>query len=141
MKPIGAAADHAIMIADCLLAGCSCLGALEQIAKALLGGAFHLFDLNAVLVHLEGGHARKAGGFRSLIVCVSINLVKGELGEPIDQFLENGADALARRAPGGCEVDNEGLATVGSSDGRVEVSLGCEHNFVCHCDVRVCSFG
>ena len=114
------------MIVDCVLAGCSCLGALEQIAKALLGGALHLFDLNAVLIHLEGGHARKAGGFCSLFVSVSINFVKGELGEPIDQFQENGADALARRAPAGREVDHEGLATVGSSDCGLKVSLGLE---------------
>ena len=105
----------------------SCLGSVEEIEESLVGSTLHLLELNTVLVDLEGRHALDSSGGGALSVGINIEFLHGELGVGSDVTLIDGSNTLARRAPGGSEVDNEGLATVGSScDSGIEFSLGSE---------------
>ena len=101
---------------------------VEKVNEALVAGATHRFDLSAVLVHLEGGHGLDAGSLRRFRVRINVDLLEDELGVLGHLAGVDGSDALARRAPGRREVDNEGLASLGRCDCCVEGSLVCEHH-------------
>ena len=117
-----------------LLSSYSCFGSIEKLGETLVASTFHLLDLLAVLIDLEGGHALDAcslGGFR---VSVYIDLLHSDLGIFGDLCYIDGSNSLARRAPTGGEIDNEGLSASSCSNGRIEVCKSCEHDIsvVCH---------
>ena len=112
----------------------SCLGSIEQVDETLVAGTFHLFELGAILIDLEGGHALDScflGGSR---VSIYVDLLQHEFWKISNFGLVDGSNSLARRAPGGGEIDNERFSTCG----RLNSSLvGCKISeihisMVCH---------
>ena len=84
---------------------------LEEGADAFLAGSLKLGGLGSVLEDLEGGHALNTTGLRDVGGGVHVNLAEGpaSVRRLAGDSLEDGADALARRAPGSSEVDDHGL--------------------------------
>ena len=99
------------------------LGAVEEVNETLVAGASHAFKLYAILVDLESGHRLDASCLSGLTVDVHVDLLEDELRVVRDVTLVDWANALARWAPRGCEVDNKGLASSSCGDRGVERSL------------------
>ena len=88
------------------------LGPVEQVNEALVAGALHFLDFLTTLIDLESGHALDAGSLSDVSSCVDIDLLHDELGVIRDVAFVDRTDTLAGRAPGGSEVDDEGLVAV-----------------------------
>ena len=113
----------------------SCLGSVEEVNEALIGGTLHLLDLCAVLIDLESGHALDASFLGAFSIGVDVELHHGELWVVGDMTLIDGSNSLARWAPCGCEVDDQRLATTrGSSDSSQEGGLVSDVHIcvICH---------
>ena len=96
-----------------ILSSCSCLfGPLKKVNEASVTGTFHRLNFGAVLIDFEGGHALDACCLSGFLVRVYVDLLKSEHGVIGNFGYKDGADSLARWAPRGGEIDNEGLATV-----------------------------
>ena len=93
---------------------------VDKALDALFAGTLELVNLLAVLVELESRHALDSGGLGSLTVGVDINLPHGDrIGVLASHALEDWTDSLARWAPAGSEVDDEGLLRGGGDSGIV----------------------
>merc|ERR1719391_368507 len=77
--------------------------------ELLLAGARKFRNHLAVDVELEGGHGTDLLLFGGLAVLVNINLHKGDtlVSVLLRELLEDGANAFARTAPGGGEVNGD----------------------------------
>src|SRR5690606_20823351 len=85
---------------------------LEQLALAL--GADHPLGRLAVLEHDQRGDAHHVEAASDLGVVVDVQLGDGELAGLLrGDLVEDGGDHLARPAPLGPEVDEDGLAGAG----------------------------
>ena len=121
------------------LGGVVCsLVVLNEVKDALLGSALELGNLSAVLVDLESGHALNAGLLGDFGSSVNINLAEGHhVALLVSDVLEDGSDALARRAPRGREVNDQGLAR-GVSNQSVEVLDAFDVSNFSHSDFLFC---
>lgn len=69
-------------------------------------------NLRAILVEQEGGHGGDAVVGSNTGELVNVDLVELDGGDAVAQLLDHGRDGLAGTAPGGEEVDNDGLLAV-----------------------------
>lgn len=66
----------------------------------------------AILVEEEGGHGGDAVVSGNSGELVNVNLVELDGGDAVAQLLDDGRNGLAGTAPGGEEVDDDGLLAV-----------------------------
>ena len=80
---------------------------VDSLPDGCLVGATDLVELHTTLEELEGGHGLNTSFLSSLAVLVNINLHKGDISEFSIHGVNLGGNVLARRAPGGVEVNND----------------------------------
>lgn len=105
--------------------------------KSLRVGTEDLLDVLAVLEEDKGGHGFDTDLSGDLLLSIDVDLVEAELvaSGRLGNLFEDGTDDPAGTAPGGPEVDDDGLVTV---DEGLELLVG----FDCLDDHCVgCAFG